>query len=383
MGVSPQVVLFGALAAAASFQTPAAAASFQRESVSFNFGWRFHNGDAAGAAAVCPAADYDETLNASCTETFYVPVHSAADCQKACCPGSGYHPACSVWTWCEANDPAHWKENVTCGCYLGQASSVCGAQPSAIKWSGGRRNTHWKPTQGGEFSTAAFNDSAWALINTPHDFVIEREFSANATDGGKHGYLPREQPGWYRKHFQLPEAWANRTDIEVWLRFNGVFHTSAAYLDGTRLALGRGSKSGYTAFSAALPPGLGPGEHVLAIRVDASFGSGHWYEGGGESAQPVPSLQRAFRAGRSRRASSVGLLAVAHLSSTPCPLSPAPPRPTPQASTGMLPSTRRASAGSSRTGCSRRPSAKPPCYRVHNSRSATVAKRAMPKSNSW
>ena len=43
--------------------------------------------------------------------------------------------------------------------------------------------------------------------------------------------------------------------------------------------------SGYTPFTVRLDNSskirFGTGDNVLAIRTDASFGSGHWYEGGG------------------------------------------------------------------------------------------------------
>ena len=60
-----------------------------------------------------------------------------------------------------------------------------------------------------------------------------------------------------------------------------------AWLDGAPLALTAGSKSGYTSFTATLPNEKKKAlkvKHVLALRVDASYGSGHWYViGRGES----------------------------------------------------------------------------------------------------
>ena len=71
--------------------------------------------------------------------------------------------------------------------------------------------------------------------------------------------------------------------MAVTLRFNGVYHVSEAWLNGAPLALTAGSKSGYTSFTADIPQKVKQLEqqHVLALRVDASYGSGHWYEGGG------------------------------------------------------------------------------------------------------
>jgi hypothetical protein len=128
-----------------------------------------------------------------------------------------------VWTYCDSNDPAHWKENITCGCYLGDTSSICPSTThSKIKWQGGRRTTKWVPPQPSVYSTADFNDSSWAQINVPHDFVIERDFTPTAASN--HGYLPRDEPGWYRKKFNIPVEFA-AAGVKVWLRFNGVYHT--------------------------------------------------------------------------------------------------------------------------------------------------------------
>ena len=251
-----------------------------RETVSFNFGWRFHLGDPPTAPPACAITDF-ENITTDCSGTFYAPLHSQIDCMKACCPGSGYHPNCSVWSWCDSDDPAHWKENVTCGCYLGDATTAkCPGRQSQIKWSGGRRTVPWPDHSVSPYASPDLSDSDWEPIDAPHDFVIANNFSPAATDGGQHGYLERELPGYYRKHFRIPADWSS-SNVKLWLRFNGVFHTSQAWLDGIPLPLGAGSLSGYTAFTAPLPDQLAAGNHVLALRVDASFGSGHWYEGGG------------------------------------------------------------------------------------------------------
>jgi beta-galactosidase/beta-glucuronidase len=266
-----------ALRVAVLFLLPVA--SLARETISFNFGWRFSSGDPTKELP-CTEQDFPIKLTTNCNSTFSAPLKSADDCRKACCPGSGYHPNCSVWTWCDRDDPAHWKENVTTGCYLGDSSAACPGTPSEIKWHGERRYENWGPPPSYSYSSPAYNDSAWEMITTPHDFVIMRDFDPTADS--RHGYLPRKDPGWYRKRFNIPPEWCN-PDTRVWLRFNGVFHTSMAWLDGQPLELSAGSKSGYTAFSVPLPLSTAScaAPHVLAMRVDASFGSGHWYEGGG------------------------------------------------------------------------------------------------------
>ncbi len=114
-----------------------------------------------------------------------------------------------------------------------------------------------------------------ALLRRP--LQIDGDFDASAKDNGQHGFLPRDTPGWYRKRFAIPAGWTSKA---VWLRFHGVFHVSEIFLDGEPLEASAGSKSGYTSFTVKIPPhkvAHQQREHVLAIRVDASFGSGHWY----------------------------------------------------------------------------------------------------------
>ncbi len=70
----------------------------------------------------------------------------------------------------------------------------------------------------------------------------------------------------------------------TFLHFEGVFHHATLFLNGQYLAQ---HEAGYTPFTVRLDNATGlvrfgeGRENVLALRADASFGSGHWYEGGG------------------------------------------------------------------------------------------------------
>ena len=85
----------------------------------------------------------------------------------------------------------------------------------------------------------------------------------------------------YRKHFKLPAEWEGSS---VWLYCEGAFHETTAWLNGAKVGY---HKQGYTAFSLRLDniPGVkfGGEENVLAVYMDASSGTGWWYEGGGLS----------------------------------------------------------------------------------------------------
>lgn len=132
---------------------------------------------------------------------------------------------------------------------------------------GDRTGVTWKET--------TFDDSEWDGVDLPHDFVRLGAYSADAD--GHHGYLPRDTAGWYRKSFSLPAEW---TGTHAWLHLEGVFQAVDVFLNGKFILR---HTSGYLPFDVPLAAArLGAGStNVLALRVDSSFGSGHWYEGGG------------------------------------------------------------------------------------------------------
>jgi hypothetical protein len=59
------------------------------------------------------------------------------------------------------------------------------------------------------------DDHAWRLLDLPHDFVVEGNFSQQAD--ASHGFLPYGC-AWYRKTFTLPPATAGAT---FWLDLDG------------------------------------------------------------------------------------------------------------------------------------------------------------------
>ena len=127
-------------------------------------------------------------------------------------------------------------------------------------------------------------------MDVPHDFILagdetnvsSPDYPYSAAADSHHGYIPRDRAGWYRKHFTLPSGWAGGS---TWLHFEGVFQACDIFLNGKFLMR---HTSGYLGFDLALDSASGvrfgvgdASTNVLALRVDASFGSGHWYEGGG------------------------------------------------------------------------------------------------------
>ena len=125
-----------------------------------------------------------------------------------------------------------------------------------------------------------FDDSAWRPVQLPHDWVVDLPFAAEASHS--HGYKtvgwkwPETSVGWYRKHFFIPE---DADGQRVRLRFDGIFRDSDIWVNGFWLG---GEKSGYTTASYDIADYLNyGGDNVVAVRADATFEEGWFYEGAG------------------------------------------------------------------------------------------------------
>lgn len=138
-------------------------------------------------------------------------------------------------------------------------------------------NDQWHFYLGDEAEAAhpAYNDAAWRLLNLPHDWAIEGEFSEDHPSGTGGGALPGGV-GWYRKHFNLTKEEAQHT---TFIDFDGVYMNSEVYLNGTLLGK---RPNGYLTFRYELTPYLKEGENVVAVRVDNSDQpNSRWYSGCG------------------------------------------------------------------------------------------------------
>ncbi len=122
-----------------------------------------------------------------------------------------------------------------------------------------------------------FDDSDWRLLNLPHDWSIEGEYSQNAPDGGASGYLPTGI-GWYRKTLTIPEEL--RDGRQVSITFDGVYCNSTVYVDGEKVG---GIGNGWLTFSCDITEQVQGKESVtVAVKVDNSVQpSARWYSGSG------------------------------------------------------------------------------------------------------
>ncbi len=140
----------------------------------------------------------------------------------------------------------------------------------------GHESTYMNAKAGVAHGAAApdFDDSAWRVLDLPHDWVVEGPFdpSANCSQG----YRLRGV-AWYRRRLRLDESDRGR---HLELSFDGVATHCTVWFNGTVV---HRNWCGYTSFHIDLTPfaTYGDAVNVIAVRVDATTMEGWWYEGGG------------------------------------------------------------------------------------------------------
>lgn len=132
-----------------------------------------------------------------------------------------------------------------------------------------------------KFAKGKFDDSKWRTLNLPHDWAVELPFVHDDVQQS-HGYKPigRRYPetsvGWYRREFEIPASDQGR---RISIEFDGVFRSVLVFVNGC--FIGR-NDNGYAPFRFDLTDFLAVGaKNYIAVRVDASFGDGWFYEGAG------------------------------------------------------------------------------------------------------
>lgn len=131
----------------------------------------------------------------------------------------------------------------------------------------------------GDDTTAArpeYNDADWRMLNLPHDWAVEGEFSRDNPSGTGGGALPGGV-GWYRKTFTADKADQGK---RLRIDFDGAYMNSTVYINGHELGT---RPYGYISFSYDLTPYIKWGEeNVVAVRVDnAEQPNSRWYSGCG------------------------------------------------------------------------------------------------------
>lgn len=121
-----------------------------------------------------------------------------------------------------------------------------------------------------------YDDTAWRILNLPHDWAIEGEFSRDNPSGTVGGALPGGI-GWYRKTFTVDKADEGK---RLYIDFDGVYMNSEVFINGHSLGV---RPYGYVSFSYDLTPHIKwGGKNVVAVRVDnAEQPNSRWYSGCG------------------------------------------------------------------------------------------------------
>lgn len=132
-----------------------------------------------------------------------------------------------------------------------------------------------------------FDDAGWRQLDLPHDWAVELPLVQDDKGEGdaqlrSHGYRPlgRRYPetsvGWYRRVFDIPQTDLGR---RISIQFDGAMRDVLVFVNGC--FIGR-NNNGYAPFEFDLTDFLNyGGKNVIAVRVDASFGDGWFYEGAG------------------------------------------------------------------------------------------------------
>ena len=125
-------------------------------------------------------------------------------------------------------------------------------------------------------SETDFDDKDWRVLNLPHDWAIEGDFSKDNPSGTGGGALPGGT-GWYRKTF-VPGN--EDSDKIIRIDFDGIYMNSEVFINGQ--SLGK-RPYGYISFCYDITPYLKWNEkNVIAVRVDNSEQpNSRWYSGCG------------------------------------------------------------------------------------------------------
>lgn len=120
------------------------------------------------------------------------------------------------------------------------------------------------------FYKVFFDDSNWDIINIPHDYSIDREYSraGEAQSAYKLGGI-----GLYRKSFLIEKP------TRAILSFDGIYCDSEIYLNGKKLC---DHHHGYAPFKIDISDYLYfDRENILAVKVHNPVSTSRWYTGSG------------------------------------------------------------------------------------------------------
>ena len=162
---------------------------------------------------------------------------------------------------------------IFCRMLLGACSSVSVSPREKICFND---NWSFSLSDNPKASDTDFDDKDWRVLNLPHDWAIEGDFSKDNPSGTGGGALPGGT-GWYRKTF-VPGN--EDSDKIIRIDFDGIYMNSEVFINGQ--SLGK-RPYGYISFCYDITPYLKWNEkNVIAVRVDNSEQpNSRWYSGCG------------------------------------------------------------------------------------------------------
>ena len=122
----------------------------------------------------------------------------------------------------------------------------------------------------------SFDDSKWKKVDVPHDWSILGMVDHNAATGRGGGFLP-SGIGWYRKHFELNTADAQK---RVFITFDGIMANSDVWVNGYHLGK---RPYGYTSLNYELTGHINFGRgNVISVKADNTIQpASRYYTGAG------------------------------------------------------------------------------------------------------
>lgn len=141
----------------------------------------------------------------------------------------------------------------------------------------------WRFFKGGMFGSEmpVFDDSAWRILDLPHDWSIENipgentPFDRHAIGQQSTGFT-RGGTGWYRKYLEIPASAEGKI---VKLRFDGIYANSVVWINGKMAGK---NPHGYTAFEFDITDKIIPGKkNLIAVKVMNEGENTRWYSGSG------------------------------------------------------------------------------------------------------
>lgn len=163
--------------------------------------------------------------------------------------------------------------SIICCILIAGCSSVVSTRREKIDFNDG-----WKFHLGdvGTASAKEYDDTLWRVLDLPHDWAVEGDFSIENPSGTGGGALPGGI-GWYRKSF-VPSS--SEKDLLWRIEFDGAYMNAEVFINGTSLGV---RPYGYISFGYDIAGHLvWDEENVIAVRVDnAEQPNSRWYSGCG------------------------------------------------------------------------------------------------------